>query len=465
MVEKYDLIVIGSGPGGYVAAIRAAQLGQKTAVIERAEIGGICLNWGCIPTKALLHSATLYRQVKSAADFGIETTGVSLDFSKMIKMSRDVAGRLSKGVDYLFRKHKITVIPGQAAMTAPAELQVKTEKSGIKTLAAKNVIVATGARPRALPGLEFDGVRIITSREAMTLKKIPKSMIIIGAGAIGVEFAYFYACLGTKVTLVEMMPQILPIEDPELVKVAAKSFAKLGIEMLTQAKVEKAKAGVDGVAVRVSSKSGIVELSADIALVAIGVQGNIENLGLEKLGIKTEKGAIQVDRESYLTGVDHVYAIGDVIGPPWLAHVASAEGIAAAEHIVHGTAARIDYDNVPGCTYCQPQVASIGYSEEKAKQLGYEIKVGRFPFRANGKSLAMGHSEGFAKIIFDAKYGELLGAHIVGAEATELLAEIGVARTLETTADEIFSTIHAHPTVSEVIKEAAEDAFGMAIHI
>lgn len=465
MSEQYDVVIIGSGPGGYVAAIRAGQLGLKTAVVERAEIGGVCLNWGCIPTKALLHSAGLLQEMKESKKFGIIAPEVSVDFAAMVKNSRMVANRLSKGVEFLFKKNKVTTIRGNGKILAKGKVEVTAEDKSKKVVEAKNIIVATGARPRAIPGIEFDGKKIISSKEALVLPDLPKSMVIIGAGAIGVEFAYFYSTLGTKVTLVEMLPHILPIEDKEVVDVVAKSFKRAGIDILTDTKVDKVSKNDKTVQVSVSSKDGKKDLTAEMALVAIGVQGNIENIGLESVGIKIDRGFIQVDKQTLRTNVSGIYAIGDIIGPPWLAHVASAEGIAAVEAIAGKHYMPVDYDNIPGCTYCQPQVASLGLTEEKAREKGYDIKVGKFPFLASGKSLAMGHSEGFAKLIFDAKYGELLGAHIVGAEATELLAELGVAKTLETTADEIFNTIHAHPTLSEVIKEAAEDAYGMAIHI
>ena len=465
MSEIFDVIIIGSGPGGYVAAIRAAQLGLKTACVERSELGGICLNWGCIPTKALLHSATLYNEMKNANRFGINASDIKIDFPTIIKHSRTTSARLSKGVEFLFRKNKITRLTGTGKLVARGKVEVTGEDGKGIVYEAKNIIIATGARPRSIPGLDFDGEKIISSKEAMVLKQPPKSLVIIGAGAIGVEFAYFYQSIGTKVTLVEMLPTILPVEDEEVVEVVAKSFKKMGISILTETRVEKIDKQKDGVKVTVTSKDGSKEIDGDMALVAIGVQGNVEGIGLETLGVKTEKSFIPVDKNTYQTNVEGVYAIGDIIGPPWLAHVASAEGIACVEGIAGHEHAPVDYTNVPGCTYCQPQVASIGMTEKQAIEAGHKIKVGRFPFRANGKSLAMGHSDGFAKLIFDEKYGELLGAHLVGSEATELLAELGVAKTLETTADEIMQTIHAHPTLSEVIKEASEDAYGRAIHI
>ena len=464
MVEKFDLAVIGTGPGGYVAAIRAAQLGMKTVIIEKAEVGGVCLNWGCIPTKALLKSAELFQDIKHSTNYGIDIENVSVNFEKVIKRSRQVASRLSKGVEFLFKKNNITKIAGNAQLTSANTIKV-TNTNESTNISAKNIIIATGARPRPLPGIEFDGKKIITSKEAMVLPKIPKSMAIIGAGAIGVEFGYFYSTMGAKVTLIEMMPQILPIEDREMVDVVIKSFKKQGIEILTESKVESLEKDQDGVSLSVSNKDGEKNVQADLALVAIGVQGNVEDIGLESVGVKVDRGYIQVDKTTYMTSINGVYAIGDIIGPPWLAHVASAEGIAAVEKIAGLETSGVNYDNIPGCTYCQPQVASLGLTEEKADEQGYKVKVGRFPFRANGKSLAMGHSEGMVKLIFEQEYGELLGAHIVGADATEMLAELGLGKTLATTGKEIFKTVHAHPTVSEAIMEAAADAYGEAIHI
>ncbi|MBD3385883.1 dihydrolipoyl dehydrogenase [candidate division KSB1 bacterium] len=465
MAEKFDLVVIGSGPGGYVAAIRASQLGLKTAVVERDRVGGICLNWGCIPTKALLHSASLYSEIQRASDFGIDVQESAVNFANMVKHSRKVADQLSKGVEYLFRKNKITSIKGLGTLLAKNKVEVTDEKGARKTLDSKYILIATGARARSIPGIELDGKTIISSKEAMVLDNQPKSLVIIGAGAIGVEFAYFYASIGTRITLIEMMPQILPLEDSEAAQVVTRSFKKRGIDVLTNARVEKIDKRKTGVQVSVEAKGKHHELEAEKALLAIGVQGNVENLNLDGVGVKHEKGMISANKATFQTNIGAIYAIGDVIGPPWLAHVASAEGVAAVEHMAGEKPESIDYDNIPACTYCQPQVASMGMTEELARKAGYEVKVGKFPFRANGKSLAMGHTDGFAKLIFDARYGELLGVHIVGSEATEMLAELGVAKTLETTADEIFKTIHAHPTVSEVIKEAAEDAYDRVIHI
>ncbi|MBN2355952.1 dihydrolipoyl dehydrogenase, partial [candidate division KSB1 bacterium] len=417
------------------------------------------------PTKALLHSATLVNHIKHAEAFGITIRDMSIEFDKVVEHSRAVSVRLSKGVEYLFRKNKINVIIGTGKVLAPGKVKVELADGGNQIVEAKNLLIATGARARAIPGIDFDGKKIISSREAMLLKKIPARFIIIGAGAIGVEFAYFYASMGSKVTLIEMLPHILPVEDAEIVQALDRSFKKMGIEILAETRVEKLEKTKSGVRVKTASGKGSAAIEGDLALVAVGVQGNIENIGLESAGVKTEKGFIPVDKKTYQTNIPGIYAIGDVIGPPWLAHVASAEGVVAVEALAGHKPVAVDYDHIPGCTYCQPQVASMGLTEEKAKNLGLDVKVGRFPFRANGKSLAMGESDGLVKLIFDAKYGELVGAHIIGSEATELLAELGIAKTLETTADEIMHTMHAHPTLSEAIKEAAEDAYGKAIHI
>lgn len=464
MPEKFDIAIIGGGPGGYVAAIRASQLGFKTALIEKDRVGGICLNWGCIPTKALLKSAELFNLVKRASEFGLKVENLGFDFKKIIQRSRQVAERLTKGVEFLLRKNNVTKISGHGFVLKPGLVGVKNEKDEIE-IQASNIIIATGARPRELHGINIDGKVIITSKEAMLLEEPPRSMIIIGAGAIGVEFAYFYNSFGTKITLLEMMSSILPNEDKEITDILAKSFQKSGIDILTGTKVVEAKA-VDGQAqVKIQNENGEKTLKADLALVAIGVRGNSDDLGLENVGVEVENSFIKVDKKTYKTNVDGIYAIGDVIGPPLLAHVASAEGIRCVENIAGVETLPIDYYGIPNCTYCIPQVASIGLTEEKAIELGYEIKVGRFPFRANGKALALGETEGMVKVIFDAKYGELLGAHIVGPEATELIAEFGVAKTLESTAFEIAKTIHAHPTLSETLMEASADSLKEAIHI
>ncbi len=461
--RQYDVTIIGGGPGGYVAAIRAAQNGLKVGLVERDKLGGVCLNWGCIPTKALLRSAELYMTFKRSEEFGITYTGLSFDFSKIIARSRGISERISKGVEYLMKKNKIDVIKGTAKLTGKNSLEVSKNGSDAETIKTRNIILATGGRPRTIPGVVINRKKIISSTEAMTLAEQPKSMLVIGGGAIGIEFAYFYNAFGTKVTVVEMMPNILPVEDKENVKIVETSLKKSGIEILTGTKVESVTVGNE-VTVIVSDAKGKKELKASIALMAIGVQANIENLGLEAVGVKLEKGYIQTN-EFCKTNVDALYAIGDVAGPPLLAHVASHEGIVAADHIAGKATHGIDRTNIPGCTYCQPQIASVGLTEEAALAKGYKIKIGRFPFRPLGKSMAMGESEGAVKLIFEEKYGELLGAHIVGAEATEMIAELVTAKALETTWYELHATIHAHPTLSEAIMEAAGQAYDVAIHI
>ncbi len=462
--RSVDLAVIGGGPGGYVAAIRASQLGMKTAVIERDKLGGVCLNWGCIPTKALLKNAEIYRHFQHAEEWGITAKEVTFDFAKIVARSRKVATINSKGVEYLFKKNKIEHVSGTGSLSGKGRITVSKDGAPVETIEAKHIIVATGARPRTLPNITIDRKQVITSSEAMTLPSLPASMVVIGAGAIGVEFAYFYNAFGTKVTLVEMLPNILPVEDKELSRLLESNFKKNGIDILTETKVESVVPGKGGVKVVVVTKDGKKEIKADIALVAIGVQGNVEGLGLETLGVKVERSWIQVD-EFGRTGVEGVYAIGDVAGPPWLAHVASREGIVCVEKIAGKNPQPIDWDNIPGCTYCQPQLASVGMTEEQATAAGYALKIGRFPFSASGKARAIGETDGLVKLIFDAKYGELLGAHILGAEATEMIAELGVAKTLETTVAGLAGTIHAHPTLSEAIMEAAENAYGHAIHL
>jgi dihydrolipoamide dehydrogenase len=462
--KKYDFLVIGAGPGGYVAAIRAAQLGMKSAVIEKDRVGGLCLNWGCIPSKALLRSAELYRHFQRAEDYGITVENLGFDLDQVVTRSRQAADRLSKGVEYLFRKNKIDNISGAARITKKGAVEVSSDGKQNQQIEAEHLVVATGGKIRTLPGVEPDGKKIITSYEALVPKSIPKSMIIIGGGPIGVEFAYFYNTFGTKCTVVEMMSHMLPLEDNEITGILRKSFKKQGIEVLTDTRVEGAKSSKTGVKVKVSGKDGEQELEGELALLAVGFSGFTEGLGLEDAGVKLEKGFIKVD-EHYHTSADGIYAIGDVIGPPLLAHVASAEGIHLAEHLAGQDPALVDYGNVPSCTYCQPQVASVGLTEEKAKEKGYDLRIGHFPFSANGKSIAIGETEGTVKLIFDNKYGELLGAHIIGSEATDMIAELGVARSLEATHVEIEKTIHAHPTLTEAVMEAAEQAYGEAIHI
>ncbi len=462
---NYDVLIIGGGPGGYVAAIRAAQRGLKTGVVERDALGGVCLNWGCIPTKALLKNAELMHYLNRADEFGFQIKEFSFVFEKIIKRSREVAQINSKGVEFLFKKNKIDHIPGTGKLFDNHTLVVfGTSAKKERKLTPDKMVIATGGRAKPFPGIDFDGTKILSSKEAMIIKKQPKKMVIIGAGAIGVEFAYFYNAFATEVYLIEMMPQLLPIEDEEISKQLERSFKKQGIKIYTNARVEKLQKTTKGVKVLLDNGGKEQEIEGDSALVAIGVQGNVENLGLEDLGIQLEKGFIKVN-EFYQTSTANIYSIGDVIGPPWLAHVASHEGLIAVDHLTGKNPHPLDYNNVPGCTYCQPQVASIGLTEKKAKEMGYNLKIGRFPFRASGKARAIGEIDGMVKLIFDAKYGELLGAHILGAEATELIAELGIAKTLETTNYEIQHAIHAHPTLSEAIMEAASDVSGEAIHI
>jgi dihydrolipoamide dehydrogenase len=464
--NHFDLVIIGSGPGGYIGAIRASQLGLKTAIVEKDKLGGICLNWGCIPTKALLKNAEIYRLFQKSEEFGISYDNLRFDFSKIIRRSRDVSDKLSKGVGFLMKKNKITVFNGTGKLTSRDSVEVFGPDLKLKdTLRASRIMIATGARPRTLPGVVFDGRRIIGSSEAMVMKQVPKSLLVIGAGAIGVEFAYFYNTFGSSVTVVEMMPAILPIEDREISDLLAKSFKKNGIQLLTETKVVSLKTEENGIsAVLENSKGERSESKAEVALMAVGVMGNSEGLGLEKLGVKVERGSIPVN-SGFQTNIPGVYAIGDVIGPPWLAHVASAEAISAVEGIA-GLKERlqVNYQNIPGCTYCQPQVASIGLTEEKALEKGHQLKIGRFPFSASGKAKATGETEGLVKLIFDAKYGEMLGAHILGSEATELIAELGLAKNLEATYEDIFKTVHAHPTLSEAVMDAAADAVGESIN-
>ncbi len=462
---NYDLLVIGSGPGGYVAAIRAAQLGMKVGVIEKENLGGICLNWGCIPTKALLKSAEVFEYFKKAKEYGISSGDFSPDFDAIIERSRKVAQKMSKGISFLFRKNKIDTIWGTGKLLADKSVEVTDKDGNKKKYTAKHIIIATGARARELPGLEIDNKYIIGYRKAMTLEKLPKKMVVMGSGAIGTEFTYIYSALGTEVILVEYLDRIVPNEDKEVSKELAKVFSRKGIQVKTSTKVvgvEKKKKG--GVKVFLETKKGKEEIEADVLLSAIGVVSNIENIGLETLGIKTENGKIVVD-EYYRTNVEGIYAIGDVIPGPALAHVASAEGIICVEKIAGHNPEPMDYDNIPNCTYTVPEIASVGYTEEKAKEAGYDILVGKFPFTASGKASAAGKNEGFIKLIFDKKYGELLGAHMIGDRVTDMIAEIVVARKLETTGHEIIKAVHPHPTMSEAIMEAAAAAYGEVIHL
>lgn len=461
---NYDIIVIGSGPGGYVAAIRAAQLGFKTAVVEREALGGICLNWGCIPTKALLKSAQVFEYLNHAEEYGIKVQGGEADFGAIVKRSRGVAEGMSKGIQFLMKKNKIDVILGTAKIKKGGKVEVKGADGSIKEYGAKHTILATGARSRELPNLPQDGKKIIGYRQAMNLPSQPKSLVVVGSGAIGVEFAYFYNAVGTKVTIVEFMDRIVPVEDEEVSKQLEKSLKKSGIDILTKSEVQSVD--TTGVLSKVSIKTakGTEVIEAEVVLSAVGITPNIENLGLEEVGVKTDKGRVLVD-DYYKTNIDGVYAIGDIVKGQALAHVASAEGITCVEKIKGLHVEPIDYNNIPGCTYCSPEIASVGYTEKAAREAGYEVKVGKFPFSASGKASAAGAKDGFVKLIFDAKYGEFLGAHMIGANVTEMIAEVVVARKLETTGHEMIKSVHPHPTMSEAIMEAAADAYGEVIHL
>ncbi len=463
-MKEFDVVVIGSGPGGYTTAIRASQLGFKTAIIERDRLGGVCLNWGCIPTKALLKNAELMNGVKHLDNYGISVDNVKFDFEKIIARSRGVADTSEKGVKYLMKKNKIEVFEGSGFINKDKSITV-SDKDGKETekIISKHTIIATGAKARSLGNLKFDEKKVLSSTGAMILKELPKKMTIVGSGAIGVEFAYFYNAFGTEVTIIEMMPNIMPIEDKDISDVVAREFKKSGIKILTDTKTESVEVKGGVVTTKVSGKT-TEDIVSDVVLIAIGVTGNVENLGLEELGIKVEKSSIVVDKD-YKTNVEGIYAIGDVNGPPWLAHVASSEGINCIEKIKGMHTPDIDYNTIPGCTYCQPQVASVGLTEKKAIEEGYEVIVGKFPFSANGKSRAIGETAGMVKVIFDKKYDELIGAHIVGAEATELIMEFVLAKSLEATHEQILKTVHAHPTLTESNLEAVGVAYGEAINI
>jgi dihydrolipoamide dehydrogenase len=467
----YDVIVIGSGPGGYPAAIRASQLGLKVAIIEKESLGGVCLNWGCIPTKALLKSAQVYEYVKHSANYGITTTGVNHDFGAVIKRSRGVAEKMSKGVQFLMKKNKIEVIMGYGKVLSRGKVEVKDAGGKTQVVDGKYIIIATGGRTRELPNLKQDGKKVIGYREAMVLPTQPKSMIIVGSGAIGVEFAYVYNSMGTKVTIVEFLPKVVPVEDEDISRELEKQYRKQGIEIMTNSSVESLDTTGSLVKAKVKQMDGsFVTLEAEIVLSAVGVVANIENIGLEQNGIKTDKGRIIVDKYQQ-TSIASIYAIGDCSPGQALAHVAAKEGINAAEHIAYQEKKLehmpegIDYNNVPGCTYCTPEIASVGYTEKAAKEAGYELKIGKFPFMASGKASAAGATDGFVKVIFDAKYGEFLGCHMIGTNVTEMIAEAVVARKLETTSHEILNAIHPHPTMSEGLKEAVAAAYGEAIDI
>jgi len=461
---SYDLIVIGSGPGGYVAAIRASQLGLKVGVVEKAELGGICLNWGCIPTKALLKSAQVFEYIQHAKDYGIQVGEASADFGAVINRSRGVANGMSKGINFLFRKNKIDTIVGTGKLIGNKKIEVTAADGNKSTVEAPHIILATGARSRELPNLPIDGKKIIGYRQAMVLENQPKSMVVVGSGAIGVEFAYFYNAMGTKVTIVEYMPNVVPIEDEEVSKQLEKSFKKAGINIITNASVESVDTSGEGCKVRVKKASGEEFIDCDIVLSAVGIATNLENLGLEELGIAVEKGRVVTD-DYYKTNVEGIYAIGDIVKGPALAHVASAEGIICVEKIAGHHPEPLDYKNIPGCTYCAPEIASVGLTEKEARAQGRDIKIGKFPFSASGKASAGGVKDGFVKVIFDAKYGEWLGAHMIGANVTEMIAEVVVARKLETTGHEIIKSVHPHPTMSEAIMEATAAAYDEVIHL
>ncbi|MCB9223992.1 MAG: dihydrolipoyl dehydrogenase [Crocinitomicaceae bacterium] len=462
---SYDIIVVGSGPGGYVAAIRASQLGLKTAVVEKAELGGICLNWGCIPTKALLKSANVFEYIHHSEDYGITVKDAKADFTSIVKRSRGVADKMSGGVQFLMKKNKIDVINGFGKLKAGKKVEVTDDKGkATEYTASKGIIIATGARSRQLPNLPQDGKKIIGYREALVLPKLPKSMVIVGSGAIGVEFAYFYKTMGVEVTVVEFMPNIVPVEDEEVSKQLERSFKKQGMNIMTNSSVEKVDTSGSGCVVTVKTKKGEEKLNCDIVLSAVGIETNIQGIGLEDVGIATDKGKVLVN-DFYQTNIPGYYAIGDITPGPALAHVASAEGIICVEKIAGMHVEALDYGNIPGCTYCSPEVASVGMTEKAAKDAGYEIKVGKFPFSASGKASAAGANDGFIKLIFDAKYGELLGGHMIGMNVTEMIAEIVAVRKLETTGHELIKTVHPHPTLSEAIMEAAAAAYDEVIHL
>ena len=461
---NFDIIIIGSGPGGYVAAIRASQLGLKTAIIEKESLGGICLNWGCIPTKALLKSAQVFEYIQHADEFGISVKDYSANFQDIISRSRDTANNMSKGIQFLMKKNKITVINGTATLAQNKTVKVLDDKQKESTYSAKHIIISTGARSRELPSLKQNKKNIIGYREALSLKTRPKSMIIVGSGAIGVEFAYFYNAMGTQVTLVEYLPNIVPNEDKDVSKELEKNLKKKGVKILKESSIGKIDEKDKQLSATINTNNGQEKVDADIILSAVGITPNIENIGLEALKIATDAGRILVD-SYYQTNVPGYYAIGDVVPGPALAHVASAEGIICVEKIAGHNPEPIDYNNIPGCTYCSPEIASVGLTEEQAKEKGHELKIGKFPFSASGKASAAGHKEGFVKIIYDAKYGELLGAHMIGYNVTEMIAEIVAAKKLETTGHEILKSIHPHPTMSEAVMEATADAYGEVIHL
>ncbi|MEQ9301545.1 MAG: dihydrolipoyl dehydrogenase [Cyclobacteriaceae bacterium] len=464
MASKYDILVIGSGPGGYVAAIRAAQLGKKVGVVEMESLGGICLNWGCIPTKALLKSAQVFDYINHSSDYGITVKDAKVDFDGMIKRSRGVADGMSKGIQFLFKKNKIDTINGFGKLVSPKRVEVTAEDGKKEQYEADSIILATGGRSRELPNLPIDNEKIIGYRKAMVMEKQPKKMVVVGSGAIGVEFAYFYHSIGTEVTIVEFMPNIVPVEDEEVSKQLARTFKKSGINIMLESEVTNVDTSGKGCKVTVKTKKGEETLECDVVLSAVGVSTNLEGIGLEDVGVATDRGKVLVD-DYYKTNINGIYAIGDIVHGPALAHVASAEGIICVEKIAGHHPEPLNYNNIPGCTYCFPEVASVGYTEKAAKEAGYDIKVGKFPFSASGKAKASGHSDGFVKVIFDAKYGEWLGCHMIGANVTEMIAEAVTARNLETTGMDIVKSVHPHPTMSEAVMEAAAAAYDEVIHL
>jgi dihydrolipoamide dehydrogenase len=463
-MSKYDVIVLGSGPGGYVTAIRASQLGFKTAIVEKESLGGVCLNWGCIPTKALIKSADVFNYLNHAADYGLKADNVDKDFNAVVKRSRDVANGMSKGVQFLLKKNKIDVIMGYGTVKKGKKIEVKAEDGSTSTVEGNHIIIATGAKSRVLPNLPQDGKKVIGYREAMTLKEQPKKMVVVGSGAIGVEFAYFYNAMGTDVTIVEYVDRIVPVEDIDVSKQMERSFKKSGIKVMTSSEVTSVDTSGDGVKVNVKTKKGEEVLDADIVLSAVGIETNLSNIGLEEVGISTDRGKVLVN-QWYQTNLPGYYAIGDITAGPALAHVASAEGILCVEKIADMHVEPLDYGNIPGCTYSTPEIASVGMTEAQAKEAGYELKVGKFPFSASGKASASGAKDGFVKVIFDAKYGEWLGCHMIGAGVTDMIAEAVLGRKLETTGHEVLKAVHPHPTMSEAVMEAVADAYGEVIHL
>jgi dihydrolipoamide dehydrogenase len=463
-MSKYDVIVLGSGPGGYVTAIRASQLGLKVAVVEKESLGGVCLNWGCIPTKALIKSADVFNYLNHAADYGLKADNVDKDFTAVVKRSRDIADGMSKGVQFLMKKNKIDVVMGYGTLKKGKKIEVKAEDGSISMVEADHIIIATGSKSRILPSLPQDGKKVIGYREAMTLKEQPKKMIVVGSGAIGVEFAYFYNAMGTEVTIVEFLDRIVPIEDVDISKQMERSYKKAGIKIMTSSEVTGVDTSGDGVKTTVKTKKGEVVLEADIVLSAVGIETNLDLIGLEDVGISTDRGKVLVNKW-YQTNLPGYYAIGDITAGPALAHVASAEGIICVEKIADIHVEPLDYGNIPGCTYSTPEIASVGFTEAQAREAGYDIKVGKFPFSASGKAKASGTPDGFVKVIFDAKYGEWLGCHMIGAGVTDMIAEAVVARKLETTGHDILKTVHPHPTMSEAVMEAVAAAYDEVIHL